>query len=397
MQPIDAIIDAMPRSTYKRIAVCLAGLQAYQLGILTGIRRALRSRPEWRIRVESTWAIKPEHVRDANVDAIVGELYATDVLDEIVRTKLPTVALFGSMREGAKQLSVLGTNDKRVGEIAAEHLIERGYTSFAVIGTDHYFSRKRAESFATSLQTRGHTLAPETRLLAREAVRSHPLDVPGSLNVSCMNWLENLPARTAIFATSDRVARAVAQACHTTGRKVPGELGLLGVDNDPAFCESSVPEISSVNFPWEQMGARACELLEDLFAGRKNRLESVLPTGVESRASTDDHGPDEAVARAIAFIRDNLHRPINPQDVIEHVGLAKRTLQRRFAAAVGHGLREELQSQRVLVARKLLESTDLTLAQIARKIGLSGAAWLGSVFGRMVGVTPGEYRERSGR
>ena len=52
---------------------------------------------------------------------------------------------------------------------------------------------------------------------------------------------------------------------------------------------------------------------------------------------------------------------------------------------------------RVETARRLLETTDLTVAAVARRVGMKHAETLHRAFGRRVGTTPDRYRQHFGR
>jgi AraC family transcriptional activator FtrA len=75
-----------------------------------------------------------------------------------------------------------------------------------------------------------------------------------------------------------------------------------------------------------------------------------------------------------------------------HAGLSTRTLTRRFADQLGTSPGQWLLAQRIAAARDLLESSDLPLDAIARRVGLSSATNLRRRFLNALGTTPGAYR-----
>lgn len=77
-------------------------------------------------------------------------------------------------------------------------------------------------------------------------------------------------------------------------------------------------------------------------------------------------------------------------------GMSRRNYDRRFREITGLTPVEWLNHQRVLRAQQLLESTQLSVEQVARRCGFSTAARLRPPFRRMVGVPPGEYRRTFG-
>ena len=74
------------------------------------------------------------------------------------------------------------------------------------------------------------------------------------------------------------------------------------------------------------------------------------------------------------------------------VGVTTRTLTRRFTAELGLPPLQWLTSERVRRAQQLLESSDLSVEQVAAQCGLGTAANLRSHFVRQTGTTPSAYR-----
>ena len=72
--------------------------------------------------------------------------------------------------------------------------------------------------------------------------------------------------------------------------------------------------------------------------------------------------------------------------------MSARTFARRFRAETGATPHDWLTTQRVLLARRLLEDTDLGIDAVAGRAGFGTAAMLRHHFTRRVGATPQSYR-----
>jgi transcriptional regulator GlxA family with amidase domain len=72
--------------------------------------------------------------------------------------------------------------------------------------------------------------------------------------------------------------------------------------------------------------------------------------------------------------------------------MSVRTLTRRWRAETGLSPLRWLLTQRVQLARDLLESTDLSVEQVARRSGLGSAASLRAHLRAAVGQSPTGYR-----
>jgi transcriptional regulator GlxA family with amidase domain len=101
-------------------------------------------------------------------------------------------------------------------------------------------------------------------------------------------------------------------------------------------------------------------------------------------------------ARAWALGR--LHEPVQLRDMAEQESMSVRTFTRRFREEVGMSPGQWLTQQRVERARHLLESTDLSIDQVARDAGFGTAQSMRQHLQAALGVTPTAYRRtfRSG-
>lgn len=97
-----------------------------------------------------------------------------------------------------------------------------------------------------------------------------------------------------------------------------------------------------------------------------------------------------ATARAWALGR--LQEPLQLRDMAEQESMSVRTFTRRFREEVGVSPGQWLTQQRVERARHLLESTDLSVDQVARDAGFGTAQSMRQHLQTALGVTPTSYR-----
>lgn len=198
------------------------------------------------------------------------------------------------------------------------------------------------------------------------------------------------------MACNDDWAGKVLDACTLAGISVPDDVAVIGVDNDELVCELSTPPLSSVSLNLESAGYEAATLLDGLISGRIHGHHEVLvkPRWVVTRRSTDVVAQeDRNVAAALRFIRDHAGRPIQVPDVVAHSGLPRRSLERRFALAVGHSILEELARCRLDRARRLLLETDLSIERVALAAGFSAPKRMAHAFRQFEGMLPNHYRQ----
>jgi LacI family transcriptional regulator len=121
----------------------------------------------------------------------------------------------------------------------------------------------------------------------------------------------------------------------------------------------------------------------------------IPPKGVTLRASSDVLSvPDPFVARAIRHIRNNPSGFLGVKDVVRQVGLSRRALEIRFRSSTGHTIHDEITRVHINEAKRLLESTDLPVAEVAHRSGYQSYHGFSIAFRRETGNTPKQYRAR---
>ncbi|MGN9793645.1 GlxA family transcriptional regulator [Streptomyces sp. OZ13] len=95
---------------------------------------------------------------------------------------------------------------------------------------------------------------------------------------------------------------------------------------------------------------------------------------------------------ARAWALDRLHEPLQLRDLADQESMSVRTFTRRFREEVGISPGQWLTQQRVERARHLLESTDLSVDQVARDAGFGTAQSMRQHLQAALGVPPTVYR-----
>jgi LacI family transcriptional regulator len=123
----------------------------------------------------------------------------------------------------------------------------------------------------------------------------------------------------------------------------------------------------------------------------------IPPAGVVARASTDTVSlADPQMSTVLRYIREHACDPIQVNDLLAIVPLSRRTLEVRFFQARGRSLHEEIRRIQLQRASRLLAQTYLPLEHVARAAGFGSPDWMGKVFRKELGITPGEHRRRCG-
>lgn len=124
-----------------------------------------------------------------------------------------------------------------------------------------------------------------------------------------------------------------------------------------------------------------------------SRRESQAP--YVTIALADGEGP-VVIERARRWLARRLDQPWTVRALARHCRTSERTLLRRFKEVAGVGPVQYVQQMRVERAKALLESTLLSLEDVAERCGYQDVSTLHKVFKQWAGLTPNEYRSRFG-
>jgi len=370
-----------------RIGLWVDYIGAYGRGIVTGAARYAAMTADVELVTEAMFSIQANqwHWGDIQLDGLIVQVAFSKLVEIGADGRVPTVNVSGIERQVVFP-SILPDN-RAVGTLAAAHFLERGFRHFVYAGAHAAYSDDRGDAFVTAVQAHGRARTTH--------VVTWPVDEAASESLA--DVLVAMPKPLAVFCANDLRAGVVVGACRARGLGVPEQVAVLGVDDDEFVVRMTRPPISSVRLPAEQVGYEAAALVQRLADGGHPPAAPLLlpPLGVVTRRSTDVLAIDDMdVARAVQFIREHAHEPIGIADVLAQVPLSRRSLERRFGLTLQRSPLEELTRWRIERAKELLSSTDLRIADVARRSGIADGHYLSILFRKKTGMSPAQYRRR---
>jgi LacI family transcriptional regulator len=386
----------------RRILLMIETSRAYGRSILRGIAKYSRAHGPWIFHRPAPFPWD-RSVREASIEpllklgvegAILREQTRRDQIDEILATGIPViVAPYTAPFPGVPNII---SDDRAIGRMAADYLLRRGFRHFAYCGFGDlfYWSRDRGRSFCQAVGEAGyeaHYYEYERRMLVSRSswVREQAVLV---------DWLKSLPKPVGLMTSNDDRSQYVVEACRIGGLHVPEQVAILGMGNDDLICDLAMPRLSSIAVSSEKAGYEAAALLDRLMAGREvtDRPVIGLPSHVVTRQSTDVFAvSDRYVREALRFIHARAHHEsVQVDDIVKAIALSRRSLYDRFAKTLGRSVHEEVKRIRVDRLARLLVTTDLSIAQIASKLGCADMKNLARYFKQDMGMTPLQYRKR---
>ncbi|MEM6638081.1 MAG: AraC family transcriptional regulator [Pseudomonadota bacterium] len=98
------------------------------------------------------------------------------------------------------------------------------------------------------------------------------------------------------------------------------------------------------------------------------------------------------MSRALARIHADLAAPLRVEDLASQVGMSRSAFVDRFTEVVGVSPRRYILIYRIETAAALLRNTELTIAEIAHRVGYDAPEAFSRAFKREMGQSPADWR-----
>ena len=154
--------------------------------------------------------------------------------------------------------SSVAIDDRTMGRVVAEELLNLGHTKIAVFGSNPVAGDSlamRFQGFCDAFTDRGltydHTLYRESRFSMEAGFET------------AKAFFAERPDATALFAMSDTVAVGAIRALRDLGRSVPEDVSVVGFDGVD-ISRFTLPRLTTVEQPVEEIARRSLNLLLDM-------------------------------------------------------------------------------------------------------------------------------------
>lgn len=358
---------------------------------LAGILRRVGAGMRWEILFEQDRAKVAGGVRDGvKCDGVITE-YAPGELRSFEESGVPVVFTDYSADGDAKpdRATFLRLDDEEIGRTAFRHfasLGKFGSFAFATDDPDAKYSALRLRGFESAAAAAGFA---ETFRIVRTGRAG------GGAGDGAAETLAEMPKPVAVLASYDEAAFAVLGACRRAGLSVPGQVAVLGVDNDEVICANSVPALSSILPDHVRLGARAVDELQRLMNGGRGRTV-VLPGSAKEivrRDSTRVIPPAEhLISAALDFISRSAEKAPTVKDVADFLRVSRPLADLRFRELHGGTIGKAIAAARLDAVKKRLLASRATAGEVAKICSFPSAAALSRFFRREEGVTLSHWR-----
>lgn len=383
----------MPR--IKRIALALPLGVPHLEEVVHGIRLYARQQADWDfVTSPETHSVPVSSLKGWDGDGVIGMVSCPADLKVVDGLTCPVVNLSGGLEK--VPLPRVRVDYANSGELAAAHLLSRGFENFAFYGLKNTFF---AESILGGFRKRLEPHQPACAVY--EDAPTFGVAQPWQHNRAGLDkWLRSLKTPVGLMASHDPRAVMIIQACRRIGLRVPEDVAVIGFNNDIQSCEFCDPQLTSVARPGAQIGREAAALLDRLMRGETPPAADILfqPEGVVERASTNTVavGDNPELAEAVRYIHQHLADSFGVDDIIRHINVSRRWLEMAFREKLHTSPHAFISQARVKKARSLLVGPrKMRFKQIALECGFNNTRQLSLVFERHTGVTLREFITRS--
>jgi len=199
----------------------------------------------------------------------------------------------------------VGIDDRAAAQAAAEHLLQLGHRSLAVISFPFGPSRRARRRDPAKIGRPGYRVTRE-RLAGYQAAANAATPQPAALDIyevavnsrdeghrAALALLQATPRPTAVLAMSDELAVGVLAAARELDRRVPHHLSVLGWDDSPS-ARASDPALTTVGQSLHDQGRTCARLLISATRGEiaADDLVHLAPWQLITRDSTGSPPPN---------------------------------------------------------------------------------------------------------
>lgn len=372
-----------------RVAVMLDLASAYGRSEAMGIAQYVASHNPWRVEL-SVADLTTRSIEQLDADGLIMPVITREQHDAVMKLGIPAVSIAGNLQ--GTGFPVVTADHEAIGRMAADFFLQRGFDHLAFCGiSDRYYSPRRGGGFRSMIEQTGAWCG-----MFEKRTTSPGRPTTNEQKQRLAQWLLSLPRPCGVFVCDDLQAVELLEASRQVGVRVPEDIAVLSVDNDELSCNLSDPPLSSIDHGTQQIGYQAGRVLDRMLNGETVSLEPVVvpPTAVVMRRSTDTYPrSNRHINRALAFMRKNLNRRVQVDEIVEASGVSRRALENAFRDVIHRSILDEYHRLQIETITHLLRNTTLPMKQIADQMGFSSVYYFSAFFRRAVGMPPGQYRK----
>lgn len=165
------------------------------------------------------------------------------------------------------------------------------------------------------------------------------------------------------------------------------------IHDRPVFCP--LDEVSSMAHAFDRILELCIRGTHRSQVQAINSLENLL-LDLEAFRNIPSAPTPSLVEIVEAYIQDHRYAPPGYAPLARQLGMAESTLRRKFREATGGPIHQFTENLRIREARRLLDETDTSIADIAASLHYSDIYYFSRHFRKLAGQPPATYRRQQG-
>jgi LacI family transcriptional regulator len=366
-----------PDAASRAIGLLVPASFGFAQQVRRGISDRARQSPDWSLLALDQAAIEDLAARKHR---LAGCIVFSATAVEMASVRLTALRIVNTSNKAPpdESLCAVVNDDLAVGRLAAEHFLDRGFRELHFVSEmKTYFARQRWAGIREAAASRGGMAAA--------------WKTTGNIADA---W-PRLPKPVAVIAENDDAAQDLLRLARERNITVPGEMAVLGIDDNDLAVESATVPLGSVRLAGHEIGWNAADLIVTGQAEPGMRIEHPPKRVVERKSCRSYSVGDERVRKVLELLDAGYGARVDLAKVARKAGLSRRNMDLLFRRMLGVTPANWLEGLRGRAAEGLLADTELPLEEIAARCGYDNTVNLWRVFQRLRGMAPGEYRRKT--
>jgi len=377
-----------------KVMLLIETSREYARGLLEGIAAWNHEHGPWSFNFQplGLTQLPPDWLSQWDGDGILVRIDNKKMEKAVLATGLPAIDLRGALAH--PEIHMIGVDNYKIAELAFRHLQEAGFRHFAFCGQPRRLNRfddERCDFFSQFVKKAGSicSIFPADNI----PQRGNRLE---NERIAISRWLQTLPIPTGLMACKDDRGLQVIDAARHIGRRIPDELAIISVDNDPYFCNMASPTMTSINTNSKQIGYYAAEMLSKMMKGGSVPKFILLPPGgVIKRMSTDALAIDDKEdAEILRLLRQQALGGLTVEQLIKQLDTSRSTIERVVKKYLNRTPKAEMLRIQIEHSKNLLRQTSISIPIVAAQSGFRSTTYFVAAFSKYVGISPIRFRKQ---
>lgn len=383
----------------KNIGILVEFSRMYGRSLIEGIASYAQEIRNWILRPLTMEDLATDTLQ--SYDGIIARIGDDQLAKHLLQTGKPTVDVF--CQKQRPQFAMINSNHKAIAQQAARFFISRGFKNLAFCGTPGIaFSDDRQKAFRNAVEKNPEInlfeYIPPQRFISNNYMfyKERPDENPDIAVLE--KWVNSLPKPVAVFCCNDLRALQLQEAAIELEFRVPEDIVILGVDNDPILCSFAKVPISSIDPNAIKVGYKAAQMLDQMIES-ETPLEfhsiATVPQGEIIERASSEYIPIDPpwFEKALMYIEKNIRHPVSANTIFILSGRSSTFVEKTFKERLGMPVQSYINSVKMREATRLLKNTDLQIAEIAFKCGYSSPQYFCRIFKDTFSMSAKAFRE----